>query len=67
MHDTDQPIAHLPERGWTAQRKALFLDRLAAHGNVRFASLLCALWCSWNHATIPQLGAITGRDQSSAG
>lgn len=35
---TDAPTApSSPTYGWTPERKALFLDRLAAHGNVRAA------------------------------
>lgn len=30
-------LAHIPERGGTPERMARFLDRLAAHGNVRAA------------------------------
>ena len=32
-----EPIAELPARGWTPERKMLFLDRLAATGNARAA------------------------------
>lgn len=37
MSDIAEPIAELPARGWTPERKMLFLDRLAASGNARAA------------------------------
>lgn len=32
-----EAITELPARGWTPERKMLFLDRLAASGNARAA------------------------------